>query len=143
MDGPPTAALPARAPPAAGTHTRRVARLLMRPASDVALRVRRRDVRAGTRRRVQLASRVGTGAVVAALPGNQMRVSYDRLTVTPPENAESWSTIRLGRVPGGTSKAISTLIWLPGLMSSPSSKSPPLKIPNFASNSRPALLASG
>jgi hypothetical protein len=47
MDGKATIALPAWAPAAAGAHSRGVDRLLMRPASDVAVRVRRGHVRAG------------------------------------------------------------------------------------------------
>jgi hypothetical protein len=53
MDGKATTALPARSPAAAGTRAGRVDRLLMRPAFDVALRVRRDHIRAGAGRRVQ------------------------------------------------------------------------------------------
>jgi hypothetical protein len=66
MDGSTAAVLPARPPVGAGTHARRVDRLLMRAAPDLALRVRRCDVRPGAGRGMQSARRPGAGARLVA-----------------------------------------------------------------------------
>ena len=67
VDGSTAAALPARAPVAARPDAGRNRGVLVRPASDVALRVRRSHLRAGAGRRVQLAARAGAGARLAAI----------------------------------------------------------------------------
>jgi hypothetical protein len=67
MDGKATTALPARAPAAAGAHSRRVDRVLVRASPDVAVRVWGGHVRAGARRGVQFVERAGAGAVTAGL----------------------------------------------------------------------------
>jgi hypothetical protein len=67
MDGKATTALPARAPATAGTHAGLVDRLLMRPPSDLALRVRHRHLRAGARRGVQFVERAGADAGLASI----------------------------------------------------------------------------
>jgi hypothetical protein len=67
MDGKATTALPARAQAAAGAHSRRVDRVLVRASPDVAVRVWGGHVRAGARRGVQFVERAGAGAVTAGL----------------------------------------------------------------------------
>jgi hypothetical protein len=65
VDGPATTALPARPPAAAGANAGRLDRVLVRPAFDVALRVRRRDLRSRAHQCVQSARRAGAGARLA------------------------------------------------------------------------------
>ena len=50
--------------------------------------------------------------------GPQSGGAYCRETVTPPEKAESWSSIEVGTVPAGTSKTTLLAKVLPGLISS-------------------------
>jgi hypothetical protein len=66
MDRPATAALPARACAAAGPDAGRQHRLLLRPAPDVAVGVRRGHVRACACRGVQCARQAGTRPLASA-----------------------------------------------------------------------------
>src|SRR5580693_3469826 len=75
VDGSATAALPARAPAAAGTHNRRDQRLRLRAAPDMAPRVRCCHLWAGARRGVQGARRASADTRVGLVNTTPQRKS--------------------------------------------------------------------
>jgi hypothetical protein len=97
MDGKATTALPARAPAAAGAHSRRVDRVLVRASPDVAVRVWGGHVRAGARRGVQFVERAGAGAVTAGLFTLTLMAMYGNMG-TPSCEWSRFFAVRLGSV---------------------------------------------